>query len=160
MPRRIVILEEVKTFLVDFPDGLLLNILPAELHARVHIPGSKQACVFERAFPEHMEKLAPDPATPILVYGAGASLDAAVATAKLLGLGYLNVRMWPGGLKPGVQRASLSKENSRTRLLRKTAFRRTAVTNFFPWKEIYAGRDAAATQAITDTSSSNPDVCS
>lgn len=98
-PRRIVILEEVKTFLVDFPDGLLLNILPAELHARVHIPGSKQACVFERAFPELMEKLAPDPATPILVYGAGASLDAAVATAKLLGLGYLNVRMWPGGLK-------------------------------------------------------------
>ena len=97
-PRRLAVLEEVKSFLSDFPNGLLLNVLPPEHHTRMHIPGSRQACVFETAFSEHMEKLAPDPETPIMVYGAGASLDAAVATAKLLGLGYRNVRMWPGGL--------------------------------------------------------------
>lgn len=95
---RLALLDEVRNFLSDYPDGLLLNVLPPEHHARMHIPGSHQACVFETAFPEHMEKLAPNPATPIMVYGAGASLDAAVATAKLLGLGYRNVRMWPGGL--------------------------------------------------------------
>ena len=97
-PRRLAVLEEVKSFLSDFPNGLLLNVLPPEHHTRMHIPGSRQACVFETAFSEHMEKLAPDPETPIMVYGAGASLDAAVATAKLLGLGYRTVRMWPGGL--------------------------------------------------------------
>ena len=97
-PRRLAVLEEVKSFLSDFPNGLLLNVLPPEHHTRMHIPGSRQACVFETAFSEHMEKLAPDPETPIMVYVAGASLDAAVATAKLLGLGYRNVRMWPGGL--------------------------------------------------------------
>ena len=97
-PRRLAVLEEVKSFLSDFPNGLLLNVLPPEHHTRMHIHGSRQACVFETAFSEHMEKLAPDPETPIMVYGAGASLDAAVATAKLLGLGYRNVRMWPGGL--------------------------------------------------------------
>lgn len=97
-PRRLAVLEEVKSFLSDFPNGLLLNVLPPEHHTRMHIPGSRQACVFETAFSEHMEKLAPDPETPIMVYGAGASLDVAVATAKLLGLGYRNVRMWPGGL--------------------------------------------------------------
>ena len=97
-PRRLAVLEEVKSFLSDFPNGLLLNVLPPEHHTRMHIPGSRQACVFETAFSEHMEKLAPDPETPIMVYGAGASLDAAVATAKLVGLGYRNVRMWPGGL--------------------------------------------------------------
>ena len=97
-PRRLAVLEEVKSFLSDFPNGLLLNVLPPEHHTRMHIPGSRQACVFETAFTEHMEKQAPDPETPIMVYGAGASLDAAVATAKLLGLGYRNVRMWPGGL--------------------------------------------------------------
>ena len=86
-PRRLAVLEEVKSFLSDFPNGLLLNVLPPEHHTRMHIPGSRQACVFETAFSEHMEKLAPDPETPIMVYGAGASLDAAVATAKLLGLG-------------------------------------------------------------------------
>ena len=97
-PRRLAVLEEVKSFRSDFPHGLPLNVLPPEHHPRMHIPGSRQACVFETAFSEHMEKLAPDPETPIMVYGAGASLDAAVATAKLLGLGYRNVRMWPGGL--------------------------------------------------------------
>ena len=96
---RLAVLEEVKTFLFEYPNGLLLNVLPPEHHARTHIPGSHQACVFDLTFPEQMEKLAPDPETPIMVYGAGGSLDAAVATAKLLGLGYRNVRMWPGGLK-------------------------------------------------------------
>lgn len=98
-PRRLAILEEVKTFLFEYPDGLLLNVLPSEHHERMHIPGSHQACVFDVSFPEQMEKLVPNPETPIMVYGAGGSLDAAVATAKLLGLGYRNVRMWPGGLK-------------------------------------------------------------
>ena len=97
-PRRLAVLEEVKTCRSDLPTGRLLQGLTPSPHTRMHSPGSRQACVFETAFSEHMEKLAPDPETPIMVYGAGASLDAAVATAKLLGLGYRNVRMWPGGL--------------------------------------------------------------
>lgn len=75
-----------------------MDVLPSEQYDRHHIPGSAQACVFETAFLDHMSKVAPDRAAPVLVYGAGNSLDAAVAAAKLLGAGYRDVRVFAGGV--------------------------------------------------------------
>lgn len=92
-------LGDVSKFLQDVPNGLLLDVLTIEQHEQQHIPGSRQACVFETAFLDNMSKLAPDRNMPVLAYGAGHSLDAAVAGAKLMGAGYKDVRIFAGGLE-------------------------------------------------------------
>lgn len=93
-----VTVDDVRAFPDANPRGVIVDVLTPEQYDRQHIPGSAQACVFETAFLEHMDKVAPDPTDPVLVYGAGNSLDAAVAAAKLLGAGYKDVRVFAGGL--------------------------------------------------------------
>ena len=64
-----------------------------------HIPGSSGVCVFETAFQEKMRALVPDMAAPLLVYGAGGSLDSAVAAEKLQREGYTDISLFAGGLE-------------------------------------------------------------
>lgn len=93
-----VTVDDVRDFLGKNTQGVLVDVLPSDHYDRHHIPGSAQACVFETAFLDHMARVAPDRAAPVLVYGAGNSLDAAVAAAKLLGAGYRDVRVFAGGV--------------------------------------------------------------
>ena len=93
-----VTVDDVRGFLDANPHGVIVDVLTPEQYDRQHIPGSAQACVFETAFLDHMSKVAPDRTDPVLVYGAGNSLDAAVAAAKLLGAGYRDVRVFAGGV--------------------------------------------------------------
>lgn len=93
-----VTVDDVRDFLGKNAQGVLVDVLPSDHYDRHHIPGSAQACVFETAFLDHMARVAPDRAAPVLVYGAGNSLDAAVAAAKLLGAGYRDVRVFAGGV--------------------------------------------------------------
>lgn len=93
-----VTVNDVRDFLAKNAQGVLVDVLPSDHYDRHHIPGSAQACVFETAFLDHMARVAPDRAAPVLVYGAGNSLDAAVAAAKLLGAGYRDVRVFAGGV--------------------------------------------------------------
>lgn len=95
---RSVTLDEVKTFKRDHPDGVIVDVLTREFHARQHIPGSVDACVFELAFPQRMAKAAPDKSALVLVYGAGDSKDVDVAVEKLRRDGYHNIRFFSGGL--------------------------------------------------------------
>ena len=77
----------------------LLHILPPEVFAAARIPGSQNACVYETAFLDQVRALVPDPATPLVVYGAGeGSLDAASAAEKLPAAGYSHVQSFEGGL--------------------------------------------------------------
>ena len=92
---RTVSIGEVQAFLQNHPGGFLIDVLPPEFHVQQHIPGSSGVCVFETAFQEKMRALVPDMAAPLLVYGAGGSLDSAVAAEKLQREG-----LRPGG-KPG-----------------------------------------------------------
>ena len=69
------------------------------VHAQQHIPGSSGVCVFETAFQEKMRALVPDMAAPLLVYGAGGSLDSAVAAEKLQREGYTDISLFAGGLE-------------------------------------------------------------
>ena len=95
---RSVSIDEVKRFSQENPDGLIVGVLPSEFHALQHVPGSVGICVFETAFQEKMANAAPDKTTPLLVYGAGDSLDSEVAAEKLRREGYADVRVFPGGL--------------------------------------------------------------
>ncbi len=78
---------------------LLLHVLPPESWESRRLPGSRCACVYEMSFLETVRGLAPDPATPIVVYGAGhPSLESATAAEKLAAAGYTQVTDFAGGL--------------------------------------------------------------
>lgn len=96
---RTVSVGEVRTFLQNHPGGFLIDVLPPEFHVQRHIPGSSGVCVFETAFQEEMQALVPDIAAPLLVYGAGGSLDSAVAAEKLQREGYTDISLFAGRLK-------------------------------------------------------------
>lgn len=77
----------------------LLHVLPPEIFAAAHLPGSVNACVYETAFLDKVRELGVAPAAPLVVYGAGeGSLDAITAAAKLRGAGYTHVEAFEGGL--------------------------------------------------------------
>ncbi len=79
--------------------AVLVDVLIPEHFIRRHIPGAKNACVYQVVFLDTMAGLVPDKATPIIVYGAGeGSHDARVAAEKLIRAGYADVSAFPGGL--------------------------------------------------------------
>ena len=78
---------------------VVLDVMNAERHARCHLPGAKNACVYEVVFPERVRELVADPATPVVLYGAGVTPhDCEHAAAKLARLGYAEIYQLEGGL--------------------------------------------------------------
>src|SRR6056297_1366016 len=77
----------------------ILDVLPADDWRRCRLPRASNACVFAVGFVADVEALAPDRATPLVVYGAGEPAhDAIMAAEKLDRAGYLDVRVLAGGL--------------------------------------------------------------
>jgi polyisoprenoid-binding protein YceI len=77
----------------------LIHVLPDESWKAERLPGSHCACVYEVGFLDAVRQFAPDPAAPLVVYGAGLpSLESAAAAAKLEAAGYGNVSDFSGGL--------------------------------------------------------------
>ena len=90
---------ELHQLLSDSPGVTLVHVLPEDVFASRHIPGSCNACVYEMVFGEKVAGLVADKAAPVVVYGAGeGSLDSKVASEKLRALGYTNVKVFDGGL--------------------------------------------------------------
>jgi hypothetical protein len=81
----------------------LLHVLPPEVFATAQFPGSKNACVYETAFPVHIRALGLDPSAALVVYGAGeGSLDAVTATEELRAARTSSPSKvnWPNGKPP------------------------------------------------------------
>jgi len=94
-----MILTELQKRLAADPRPILLNVLPEEVFEARRLPGSLNACVYEMIFPDRVRELVPDPATPLVVYGAGGnSLDAKTALGILRGAGYGAAEIFEGGL--------------------------------------------------------------
>jgi rhodanese-related sulfurtransferase len=75
-------------------------VLPAEFYEKAHMPGAKDACVYEVDFLDQVRKLVPDKDTPIVLYGSGPrNLASATASEKLLNAGYLHVYDYRGGIE-------------------------------------------------------------
>lgn len=78
---------------------LILDVLPSGHWERCHLPRAVNACVYEVGFLDAVARLAPDPATPMVLYGAGEpAQDAVMAAGKLERAGYMDVRVLAGGL--------------------------------------------------------------
>ena len=78
---------------------VLIDTLPDEHFKDVHIPGAKNACVFEVVFLENVGKIVSGKEEAIVVYGSSAkTMDALTAGEKLIRAGYRNVNVLEGGL--------------------------------------------------------------
>lgn len=78
---------------------LVLDVRLEEDFQRVRIPAARNNCVFEVAFRDRLDTLAPDKSRPVRLYGAGAdSIESRMACEKLTRLGYSSVRELAGGL--------------------------------------------------------------
>lgn len=91
--------EELHQRLAGGAPPLVIDILPPEVYADRHIPGSGNACVYEVVFRQVIAGLAPDPDRLLVVYDeTGTTGAAATAREKLLAAGYRDVRVLAGGL--------------------------------------------------------------
>jgi len=91
--------QELNKRLADNESPLIIDVLPPEVYAGRHLPGACNACVYEMVFLDGVAGLAPDPATPIVLYDdSGTTRAAATAREKLLAAGYRDVQVLSGGL--------------------------------------------------------------
>ena len=96
--RNLVTTNDLKTLLTEKPETVLIDLLSPEHFAGRHIPGARNACVFQVSFLDDLAVAAPDKQVPIVVYGASIRCqDAAVALEKLDRAGYEHVSFLKGG---------------------------------------------------------------
>ena len=91
--------DELASRLGEPNQPLVIDVLPEEEYAAAHLPGVKNACVFNISFLDDVRNLASDRSKPLVLYGASADdLASATATEKLLAAGYTHVTDYRGGL--------------------------------------------------------------
>jgi polyisoprenoid-binding protein YceI len=107
---KLVSSHELNSLRQSGSEVLLLDVLPRSRFQQVHLPGARQACVFEVTFLQQVAELGADKNSAIVVYGAsGQTHDAVTAADKLLRAGYRRVSLLAGGLA-GWQEAGLPLE--------------------------------------------------
>jgi len=89
---------ELRAWLDENRDFLLLDVLPADAHEEWHIPGSRNAAVYESAFLDHVARFDAPKDEPVVVYCSSPRCQAsAEAARKLTEAGFRDVRVFAGG---------------------------------------------------------------
>jgi polyisoprenoid-binding protein YceI/rhodanese-related sulfurtransferase len=90
--------DRLKAWLDGGRPVTLLDVLPKEAFEEQHLPGARNACVYEVTFLQSVQEMVPDLGEAIVVYCSGpdclASKDAA---ERLAAAGYTGVHRFPGG---------------------------------------------------------------
>jgi polyisoprenoid-binding protein YceI len=90
---------ELKSRMDQSSGFLLVDTLPENHFRKQHLPGAKNACVYEVVFLEKMKNLTQARASSVVLYGSSsASRDALTAAAKLARAGYRDLFVLTGGL--------------------------------------------------------------
>ena len=98
--QNIIAAPDLKSLLAGKSDTILIDVLPPDHFGGRHIPGAKNACVFQISFLDDLAPATPDKQVPIIVYGASPrSQDAATALEKLDRAGYAKASYLAGGLE-------------------------------------------------------------
>lgn len=78
---------------------VLIDTLPQEHFALVHLPGAANACVYEVTFLDQVKQIAPDRDTTLVIYGSDDKThDIRAAADKLVQAGYKKLKVLNGGL--------------------------------------------------------------
>ena len=98
-PKKISV-DELKTLLAVNTEIAVIDLLPPDHFSGRHIPGAKNACVFQVSFLDDLAVLVPDKKRRIVVCGSSSrSRDAFMALEKLHRAGYESVSLVQGGLE-------------------------------------------------------------
>jgi polyisoprenoid-binding protein YceI/rhodanese-related sulfurtransferase len=89
---------QLKQWMDEARSFVLIDVLPEEFYAAVHLPGAKNACVYNVDFVTEAERIAPDKNKPVVVYcNAVTSKAAETAGQKLINAGFTDVQHYAGG---------------------------------------------------------------
>jgi polyisoprenoid-binding protein YceI len=78
---------------------VVIDVLPEEEFSCMHLPGAKNACVYNVTFLDDVTKLVPDRSSSIVLYGSSErNLASITAAEKLIAAGYQTVVDYRGGL--------------------------------------------------------------
>lgn len=92
--------DELVARLADQNPPILIDVLPEEEFGLVHLPGAKNACVYNVTFLDDVAKLVPDRAKSVVLYGSSAlSLASTTAAEKLVAAGYGALVDYRGGIE-------------------------------------------------------------
>ena len=91
---------ELNTWIAKKEPFLLINVLPEDYCNKIHVPESKNACVFQVNFLDQVAALTAEKNTKIVLYGSSAhTYDAVTAAEKLARASYQDVWILQGGLE-------------------------------------------------------------
>lgn len=92
--------RQVHELRAQSPAPVVLDVRIPEAYDAAHLSGALNACVFLISFVDDVRRWVPDPAVPVIVYGAGpTSFESTDAARRLIEAGYTDVRNFPGGLQ-------------------------------------------------------------
>jgi len=92
--------DELNIWVAENKDFCLIDILPNDHFMRIHLPNSKNACVFEVDFIEQIKRIVQNKETQIVLYGSSdKSMDAIIAAEKLKTEGFRYISVLQGGVK-------------------------------------------------------------
>ncbi|CAG36017.1 hypothetical protein DP1288 [Desulfotalea psychrophila LSv54] len=91
---------DLRAFLIEKPETVLIDLLPPEHFVSRHVPGAQNACVFHVSFLDDLAAIVSDKRLPIVVYGSSVrSRDAAVALEKMDRANFEQVSFLKGGVE-------------------------------------------------------------
>jgi len=92
--------ERLMTWMEEKKPFFLIHTLTNAHFQKCHLPGAKNACVFEVTFMEQMHSITDDKNALIILYGSSErSMDAFTAAEKLQTTGYRRVMILKGGIE-------------------------------------------------------------
>jgi len=92
--------DELALRLGDANPPLVIDVLPEEYYKAAHLPGAKNACVFNVSFLDEVKRLVSDRSKPLVLYGSSSRDFASVTAAeRLRAAGYTQVTEYRGGLE-------------------------------------------------------------
>jgi len=91
--------EELKKWMDENKDFVLMDVLSPDSYNRAHLPGAKNVPIGDSSFLEKAEKLIPEKEGVVVVYCSSFSCHASPHAADtLVRAGYTNVYDFKGGL--------------------------------------------------------------
>ena len=92
--------DELRKKLDSDSPPLLIDVMPEEEFTAQHLPGAKNACVYNVTFLDDVKKLAPSPDASIVLYDSSTrNLASTTAAEKLNIAGYTQLSDFRGGLE-------------------------------------------------------------
>ncbi len=92
--------KDLNLWIVEERDFIILDVLPSECYGSRHIPGARNACVYEVTFLDQVKQITQDLEKPIVVYDSShRSKASGCAAGKLVDAGFRKVMELSGGIE-------------------------------------------------------------